>query len=215
LLTHVISAQLTHRFFATSLLNLIRSTWEFSIAVRYDIHPNPYTLIPQYIEVVDPILYTWVTISMFGLLIAIGSKQWNSLRSQQQQPQQQQPQQQQLQQQMFMASGGGGGQGQGVLLYPTYNQNQLASGPGSGPGSGNFNLYQQPAQAEAVGSAAPAWNPKLASVDSSNSSQQYYGIQYQQQQPQFVQSQNQILTTIPVLVPVEAAAQPYPIRRQM
>lgn len=62
--------QLNRRFLATSLLNLLRATWEFSLAVRYDFN-NPTGLVPQYVNVVDPILYTWVTLSIFGMLIAI------------------------------------------------------------------------------------------------------------------------------------------------
>src|ERR1700729_1528043 len=82
------SIQLTRRFLAASLLNLTRATWEFYYAICYFINYNPLTFVPQYIEVVDPILYTWVTVSIFGLLMAIGLKKRNGLWSQQQ-PQQQ------------------------------------------------------------------------------------------------------------------------------
>jgi hypothetical protein len=62
--------QLNCHFLATSLLNLLRATWEFYLAVRYDFN-NPFDIVPQYVNVVDPILYTWVTLSIFGVLIAI------------------------------------------------------------------------------------------------------------------------------------------------
>jgi hypothetical protein len=71
LLTCVTSFQLIRRFFAASLLNLLRATWEFYLAVHYDIPSDPINFVPQYVIVVDPILYTWVTLFIFGILIGI------------------------------------------------------------------------------------------------------------------------------------------------
>lgn len=71
MLTHVTSVQLTSRFLAATILNFIRATWEFAIAVRYDINYDFFTGTPRYVIVVDPILYTWITLLIFGILIAI------------------------------------------------------------------------------------------------------------------------------------------------
>jgi hypothetical protein len=144
------------------------------------------TFLPRYIEVVDPILYTWVTVSIFGLLIAIGFKKRNGLWSRQQQPQQ-------PQQQGFIANGSGGATfgaayGQGLPNPPAYI------------------VYQQPAHAELTGNAAPASIPELPNARSPNLSQQYYWTQHQQHSP-FVQNQTQNTAFVPA--PVEVAAQPY------
>ena len=42
------------------------------------------TIIPEWVLVVSPILYTWVTVALFTLLIYIGAKKMDGLWSQQQ-----------------------------------------------------------------------------------------------------------------------------------
>jgi hypothetical protein len=164
LLTLLTSAQLTRRFLAASLLNLFRYTWELYYTIRYLINYNRSTVIPQYIVVVGPVLYTWVTVSIFGLLFAIGFKK-KGLWSQQQLSQQQG---------IVVDSSAGGAfssvQGQGLPPSPAYV------------------LYQQPAQAELTGHAPPPWRPELPGYPNPN--QQYYWAQYQQQGP-VVQNQTQ------------------------
>jgi hypothetical protein len=152
------TVQLTRRFLAASLLNLTRYTWEFYYAICYLINYNPLTFAPQYIEVVDPVLYTWVTVSIFGLLMAIGFKKRNGLWSQQQQ----------TYQPGIMANNSGGEAfaavpGQGISPSPAYI------------------LYQQPAQPELSGQTAPPWRPELPDTGSPNANQQYYWTQHQQQ----------------------------------
>jgi len=160
------SAQLTRRFLAASLLNLIRSTWELYYAIRYLVNYNRSTVIPQYIGVVEPILYTWVTVSMFGLLFAIGFKR-NGLWSQQQPPQQQ----------GIIANSSAGG--------------AFTSMPGQGiPPSSAYVLYQQPTQAELTGHATSPWRPELSGASYPNPNQHYYWAQHQQQRP-VVQNQTQ------------------------
>jgi hypothetical protein len=158
--------QLAAYFLATSLLNLTRATWNFSYAILYDIGYDPYTtIIPLYVIVVSPILYTWVTVVLFGLLIVIGYKKTNGLWSQQQQFYGGVPQQQQFY---------GVGQGQGV--------------PTSQPIGPNYNPNLQPAPAEIIGGASPTWRAELTGTNYTNPTQQYYGPQYQQQSP-IVQNQ--------------------------
>lgn len=104
------SVQIAGCFLATCLFNLTRTTWEFSYVILYYIE-NPDIEAPEYVIVVDPILYTWFTVIMFGLLIAIGAKKSDGLWSPQYQPNQQ----------VFMASIGGGaglGAGQGYVAPP-------------------------------------------------------------------------------------------------
>jgi hypothetical protein len=151
------SAQLAACFFAASLLNLTRTTWDFSYRILWDIGYNPnYTTIPKYVLVVFPILYNWVTVVLFGLLVVIGFKKRDGLWSQQQQ--------------LY-----GGGQGQGI--------------PTSQPiGAGSDMPGQQPAHPETIGGAFPTWRAELAGPNYINSTQQYYGPQYQQQPP-IVQNQ--------------------------
>jgi hypothetical protein len=168
--------QLAAYFLATSLLNLTRATWNFSYAILYDIGYDPYTtIIPLYVIVVSPILYTWVTVVLFGLLIVIGYKKTNGLWSQQQQFYGGVPQQQQFyggvpQQQQFY----GVGQGQGV--------------PTSQPIGPNYKPNLQPAPAEIIGGGSPTWRAELTGTNYTNPTQQHYGTQYQQQ-PQVVQNQ--------------------------
>jgi hypothetical protein len=207
----VTSVQLAGCFLAASLLNLTRTTWDFSYAILYQINYNPYNIIPLYVLVVNPILYYWVTVVLFGLLIGIGIKKRNGLWSQQQQfpggvPQQQQfpggvPQQQQFpggvpQQQQFYSGGpqqqqfySGGPQQQ--QFYSGGPQQQQFYGGGQGQGvptyqqtvAGSNNPSQQPTQAELIGSASPVWRAELTGSNSTNPSQQYYWTQYQQQSP--------------------------------
>jgi hypothetical protein len=164
LLILLTSAQLTRRFLAASLLNLLRYTWELYYTIRYLINYNRSTIIPQYTVVIGPVLYTWVTVSIFGLLFAIGFKK-KGLWSQQQLPQQQG---------IAVDNSAGGAfssvQGQGLPPSPAYV------------------LYQQPAQAELSGHAPPPWRPELPGYPNPN--QQYYWAQYQQQGP-VVQNQTQ------------------------
>jgi hypothetical protein len=156
--------------------------------VLYDINADYFITIPQYTTVVYPILYTWVTVAMFGLLIAIGFKKRNGLWSQQQQ----QPQQQQLQQQGFIAyTGGGGGFG---------------GGQGQGIPPPEYILYQQPARAELTSSGSPAWRAGLTGASLTSSNQQHYWPQYQQQWPAV---QNQAQNAVFVPAPVEVAAPQY------
>jgi hypothetical protein len=150
--------------------------------ICYDINFKSSTTVPRYTEVVGPILHTWVTVSIFGLLIAIGSKRRNGLWSQQERSQQQE----------FIANGSGDG---------VFSD---AHGRGVPPPSA-YILYQQPAQAELRGSAA-ASRPELAGAGSPNLNQQYYWTQHQQHSL-FVQNQTQNAVSVPT--PVEVDAQPY------
>jgi hypothetical protein len=179
----VLYIQIACFYLAASLFNLTRSTYNFSYAVLYYINYNPYKVVPTYMIVVDPILYTWFTIVMFGLLIAIGSKKLNGLWSQQQQ----------LPQQGYRVENSGGkafygGQGPGVAPSPTYI------------------LYQQPNQAELMGSAAPTFRAELGNVGYPNPNQQYYVVQNQQQSPL---AQNQMQNAGFVPVPMNAPTQQY------
>ena len=153
--------------------------------VLYDINADYFIAIPQYTTILYPILYTWVTIAMFGLLIAIGFKRTNGLWSQQQP--QQQPQQQEFIANTSGGGGFGGGQGQGVPP-PEYV------------------LYQQPARAELNSSGSPAWGAELNGASPTSPNQQHYWSQYQQQWPA-VQNQAQNAAFVPT--PVEVPAQQY------
>jgi hypothetical protein len=157
-----LSVQLAAWFLAASLLNLTRATWDFSYAVLYNINWDPlYTIIPQYVTVVNPILYTWITVVLFGVLVIIGFKKRDGLWSQQQQFYGAGPQQQQFY---------GVGQGQ---AFPTP---QLS-------GAGSDKPSVQAGQAELIGSTSPTWRAELTGTNYTNPTQQYYGTQYQQQPP--------------------------------
>lgn len=189
------SIQLAGCFLAVSLLNLTRTTWNLSYAILYYINYSPDINIPQYVIVVNPILYYWVTVVLFVLLTVIGFKKRDGLWSQQQQIYVGGPQQQHFY---------GGGQGQGVptsqltgtgFANPSQQPAQ-AELIGSASltrrseltGAGFTNPSQQPAQAELIGNASLAWRSELTGADSPNSNQQYYWTQYQQQPP-IVQNQ--------------------------
>jgi hypothetical protein len=170
------------RFFAASLLNITHTTWELSYVIVYDTNRDYFITIPQYTIIVDPILYTWVTVAIFGLLIAIGFKKTNGLWPQQQQ---------QPQQQGFIVNSSGGGLGG-------------RQGPGVPPSE--YVLYPQPARAELTSSSSPVWRAELTGASPTSTSRQCYWPQYQQQWPA---GRNQAQNAVFVSTPVEVAAQEY------
>jgi hypothetical protein len=183
LLTHVTSVQIAGCFLAAALLDLTRKTYHFSYAVLYDINLSPSTYPPPYIAVVDPILYTWVTVVMFGLLNSIGFRRKNGLWSQEQQPQHQG-----LVGNSSIGAGAAVAQGQGA------------------PSSLVYILQQQPPQAAFINSAAPAWGTGQTVAGASHLGQQNYLDQSQQQLP-FVQDQMQDSASLPTAA--GAVAQQY------
>lgn len=170
--------QITRRFFVANLLNLTRSTWGLVYAVKWSFKTSPKNISPRYIEVVDPVLNTWVTVVMFGLLIAIGLKRpfWSDGSQAQENSTSNAP------------------------PPPAYN-------PVPAIDYDRYNLYQQPRQAEVVGSAPPAWRPELAGFPAMQQHQQHQWASqqaYQQSYPEHFRGyQPRPIQTQP---PVEAEA---------
>ena len=141
----------------------MRCTWELYYSARYLIKYSNFELIPQYTGVLEPILYTWFTVIMVGLLVAIGIKKNHGLWTEQ--CLQQAPGVVQYQP---TATGRGAGVYGGEQGYPTAPVPPVAQ----------YQAYQQPQQSELVGNYAPIWRPELAAMGQNQ--QQYWGQQQQQ-----------------------------------